>query len=178
MLFLLDWDGYWHCDPWFFMLFWTMTDITKFYKLWSRIYYHWLLGHDGYYHFPRIVTKASFLLFPQRWQVFPCICNIVFLCVLNCERLLTTNSIMWATSLKFINVPSRCLLNGLVFICRMVWFLFVEWFGFYFSNGPVFSIVVFLGKVLLPNICLSTNITLYLSKAKQAFIVQIRFHSF
>jgi hypothetical protein len=83
MLLLLDRGGYWHCDPWFFVLFWTMTGITKFYKLWPKIYYHWLLGHDGYYHFPRIMTKASFLSFLWQWRILPCIYNIVFL-VLSC----------------------------------------------------------------------------------------------
>jgi hypothetical protein len=32
------------------MLFWTVTGITKLYKLWPEIYYHWLLGRDGYCH--------------------------------------------------------------------------------------------------------------------------------
>jgi hypothetical protein len=45
MLLLLDRDGYWQYDPWFFMLFQTMTDIAKFHKLWPKIYYSWLLGH-------------------------------------------------------------------------------------------------------------------------------------
>jgi hypothetical protein len=57
--------------------------IIKFHKLWPRIYYRWLLGRDGYYQFPRIVTRASFLLFPWRQRVLPCKCNIVFLCVVD-----------------------------------------------------------------------------------------------
>jgi PAS domain-containing protein len=63
MFLLLHQDGYWHYDLWFFMLFWTMTGITKYHKLWSRI-----------------VTRASSLSFPQRWWVLPCKCNCVLLC--------------------------------------------------------------------------------------------------
>jgi hypothetical protein len=47
----LSCDGYCHCTLWFFMLFWTITGITKFYKLWLEIYYHWVLGHNGYCHY-------------------------------------------------------------------------------------------------------------------------------
>jgi hypothetical protein len=78
---LLDRDGYWHCNNKFFMLFQTVTSITKFYKLWPKIYYRWFLGRGGYYHFPRIITRASFLSCPRRWRVLPYIYNIVFLCV-------------------------------------------------------------------------------------------------
>jgi hypothetical protein len=35
-------------------------------KLLPKIYYRWLLGHDGYYYFPMIMTRASFLSFPRR----------------------------------------------------------------------------------------------------------------
>jgi hypothetical protein len=64
MSLLLRRDGYWYCNPWFFMLFQTMMGITKYHKLWPRIYYHWLLGRDGYYQFLKIVTRASSLSFP------------------------------------------------------------------------------------------------------------------
>ena len=57
MLLLLDQDGYWHCDLWFFVLIWTITGITKFYKLWPKIYVYCLLGHDGYYHFQGLWPK-------------------------------------------------------------------------------------------------------------------------
>jgi hypothetical protein len=99
-------DGYCHCDLWFFMLFWTVIGITKFYKLWPEIYYHWFLDRDGYFHFPKTMTCDSLCSFgPWRvltfskdydqrlfsiislavsaCQVLPCICNIVFLCVLD-----------------------------------------------------------------------------------------------
>jgi hypothetical protein len=66
MFLLMCRGGYWHCDLWFCMLFWTMTDITKYHKLW-----------------PRIVTRASSLSFPQWWRALPCKCNNVFLCVLD-----------------------------------------------------------------------------------------------
>jgi hypothetical protein len=75
--------GYWQCDPWFFVLFRTMRGITKFYKLWSRLYCCWLLSCDGYYYFPRITIRAFFLSFPRQWRVLFCICNIVLLCVLD-----------------------------------------------------------------------------------------------
>jgi hypothetical protein len=83
MLFLLDRDGYWYCDPWFFVLFRIVMDIGKFYKLWPKIYYRWLLGRDGYYHVPRIMTRASFLSFLRLRWALPCIWNIVLLCVID-----------------------------------------------------------------------------------------------
>jgi ABC-type arginine/histidine transport system permease subunit len=84
------------------MLFWIMTGITMFHGLSPKILYHHLLGHDGYchfprtitlilyivldydgyHHFPRIVTRDSFQLFLWLRQVLPCICNIMFLCIL------------------------------------------------------------------------------------------------
>jgi hypothetical protein len=57
---LLCRDGYCHCTPWFFMWFWTVMGIAKFYKLWPMIYYHWFLDRDGYCHY----TLWFFILFP------------------------------------------------------------------------------------------------------------------
>jgi hypothetical protein len=100
---LLDCDGYCHYDRRFFMLFQTMVDIIKFYGLWPKILYHRFLGHDGYaisqrlwlvifcaildrdryYHFPRIMTKDSFLSFPRLWQVYVTLCSSMSLTFLH-----------------------------------------------------------------------------------------------
>jgi hypothetical protein len=93
MFFLLRRDGYWHYDLWFFMLFWTMTDITKYHKLW-----------------PRIVTKASSLSFPQRWRVLPCKCNIVFLCVLDTNPPRPLRSGVWSPDIRLASITD--------FMCR------------------------------------------------------------
>jgi hypothetical protein len=85
------------------MLFWIVLGIIRFHKLWPKILYHRLLGRDGYCHFPRTMTRDSlccfeprrilpyskdydqrfFSIVPRLWRVLPCICNIVFLCVLD-----------------------------------------------------------------------------------------------
>jgi hypothetical protein len=48
--------------------------------LWPMIFYV-VSNRNGYYHFPRIMAKAYFLSFPRQWWVFPCIRNIVLLCI-------------------------------------------------------------------------------------------------
>jgi hypothetical protein len=70
MLFLLDWDGYWHYDPWFFMLFRTVMGITIFQGLWPKLIFYHFLGNDEYflvyvilYYYVSLIIWQDYILF-------------------------------------------------------------------------------------------------------------------